>query len=91
LVRFVPNPEVTRHAIPSATPNDIIQSALDEISDHRHGSVRCIGDHAVPAIRKPFELNEVRTQRRRDIRLAVDGMNWIVFPAHHQSRTLDAT
>ena len=67
------------------------KSVLDEVSDHRHCAVRCIGDYAVTAIRKSFELNDVRTQRRRDIRLALDGMNWIVFPTQHQSRTLDAT
>jgi 2-iminobutanoate/2-iminopropanoate deaminase len=37
---------------------------LDEVSDHRHGTFRCIG---VAGNREPFELNEVRTQRRNDI------------------------
>ena len=31
----MPKPEVKRHAIPSATPNDIVQSVPDEISDRR--------------------------------------------------------
>jgi len=83
--QFVPQTEVT-----FAKLNDVVQSVLDETSDHRHGAFRCIRDYAVPAIRKPFELNELRWQRRRDVSLALDRMNRIVVPAHHQSGTLDA-
>ena len=43
-VRKVPQAEVKRHAITSATLNDIVQSLLDEVSDYRHGAFRCIRD-----------------------------------------------
>jgi len=44
--------------------NDIVQSVLDEVSDYRHGVQAHRG---LPAIRKPFELNELRRQRRNDV------------------------
>jgi hypothetical protein len=65
-VRKVPQTEVKRQAITSTTLNDIVQSLLNEVSDYRHGGAfRCFGD--LPAIRKPFELNEIRRQRRNDV------------------------
>jgi hypothetical protein len=64
-VRFVPQTDVKRQAITSTTLNDIVQSLLNEVSDYRHGAFRCFGD--LPAIRKPFELNEIRRQRRNDV------------------------
>jgi hypothetical protein len=39
------------------TANDIVQSLLDEVSDYRMARSAASG---LPAIRKPFELNEVR-------------------------------
>ncbi len=59
-----PQAEVKRHAITCTTLNDIVQSLLDEVSDDRHVAFRCIGDCRQ---RKPFELNEVRRQRRNDV------------------------
>ena len=53
-----------RYAITCTTLNDIVQSLLDEVSDFRHGVQVHRG---LPAIRKPFELNEVRKQRRHDV------------------------
>jgi hypothetical protein len=47
--------------------NDIVQSVLDEVSDYRHGVQAHRG---LPAIRKPFELNELRRQRRHDVALS---------------------
>jgi hypothetical protein len=44
--------------------NDIVQSVADEVSNYR----RHIQLHrGLPAIRKPFELNELRRQRRDDV------------------------
>jgi hypothetical protein len=64
-VRKVPQTEVKRQAITSTTLNDIVQSLLNEVSDYCHGAFKCFGD--LPAIRKPFELNEIRRQRRNDV------------------------
>ena len=54
-----PQAEVKRHAITCTTLNDIC----------RHGAFSASG---LPAIRKPFELNEVRRPRRNDV--AVSGL-----------------
>jgi hypothetical protein len=61
----VPQAEVKRHAITCATLNDIVQSLLD-------AAMARSGASGLPAIRKPFELNEVRRQRRNDV--AVSGL-----------------
>jgi hypothetical protein len=53
-------------------------------------ALRGIGDHRVPAIRKPFEPHQMLRQCRRDIRLALDWVNGIVLATEHQGRTLDA-
>ena len=63
---------------------------LEEVPDYRHGLFRCIGDHRVSAIRKSFELHEMRRQRGCDIRLAFDRVDRIVFAAEHEDRTPDA-
>ena len=63
---------------------------LDEVPNHRHGAFRGVGDHGVPAIRKPFKPNEMRGQCGCDIRLALDRMNRIVLATEHEGRTLDA-
>lgn len=66
------------------------ESSLDEVSDHRPSEFRCIGHYGMPAIGKPFELNQMRRKRRRDVRLALDRMHRIVLTAEHQGRTLNA-
>jgi hypothetical protein len=81
---------VRRHAITFTTLNVLVRSVLNELSDHRHGAFRGIGDYGVPAIRKSFELNEVPRQRRCDISLALNRVYRIVLPTQHQSRTPDA-
>ena len=53
-----------RYAITCTTLNDIVQSLLDEVSDFRHGVQVHRG---LPAIRKPFELDQVLRQRRHDV------------------------
>jgi hypothetical protein len=63
---------------------------LDEISDYRHRAFGCIGDYGVPAVRKSFELNEVRRQSRCNIGLALDRMHRIVLAAQHEGRALNA-
>src|ERR1700693_2207602 len=50
-----------------------------------------IGDHRVPAIRKPLELYEMRRQCRGDIRPALYRVYRVIFAAHNEVRTLDAT
>ena len=44
LQHYLPQTEVKRQAITSTTLNDIVQSLLDEVSDYRHCTFRCIGD-----------------------------------------------
>src|ERR1700736_3999104 len=63
---------------------------LDEVADHRHGALGRVGDHGVPAIRKPLELDEMRRQRGCDISLALDRVDRIVFTTKHKGPALDA-
>jgi hypothetical protein len=51
-------------------------SVDDEVSDHRHGTLRCIGEHAVPTPRKPLETNQMRREGHGDIHLTFDGGQW---------------
>jgi hypothetical protein len=44
--------------------NDIVQSVVDEVSKYRR---RVQMHRGLPAIRKPFELNELRRQRRDEV------------------------
>ena len=53
--------------------------ALDEVADDGYGALRGIGDHRVPAIRKPFEPHQILRQCGRDIRLALDWVNGVVL------------
>jgi hypothetical protein len=62
--KVCPQAEVEWHAITSTTLNDIVQSVVDEVSNYCHGTS---GASGLPAIRKPFELNELRRQRRNDV------------------------
>jgi hypothetical protein len=64
-VSFAPQAEVKRHAITSTTLNDTVQSLLGEVSDYRYDAFMV--HRGLPAIRKPFELNEVWRQRRNDV------------------------
>jgi hypothetical protein len=44
--------------------NDIVQSVLDEVSN----TAMALQVHwGLPAVKKPFELNELRRQRRNDV------------------------
>jgi hypothetical protein len=40
--------------------DDQALATFDKIPDHRHGAFGCIRNHGVAAIRKPFELDEMR-------------------------------
>src|ERR1700737_2774693 len=62
----------------------------DEVPDHRDGAFRRIGDHGVPAIRKSFELHEMRRDRRRNVSLAFYRYHRIVLTSEHEGRALDA-
>ena len=44
----------------------------------------------MPAICKPFEADEMRRERRRDIRLALNRVYRVILAAEHEGRTLDA-
>jgi hypothetical protein len=59
-----PQAEVKWHAITSTMLNDIVQSVVDAVSNYCHGAS---GTSGLPAIRKPFELNELRRQRRNEV------------------------
>src|ERR1700694_1310621 len=63
---------------------------LDEVPDHRHRAFGGVGDYGVPAIGKSLELHQMRRERCRNIRLALDRVNRIVLSAEHEGRTLDA-
>jgi hypothetical protein len=65
-------------------------SMRDEVPDHRDGAFRRIRDHGVPAIRKSFELHEMRRERRRNVRLTFDRYHRIVLASEHEGRALDA-
>src|SRR5207244_11732421 len=55
--------EVKWHAITSTMLNDIVQSVVDEITAMtRSGASGIAGE-----IRRPFELNKLRRQRRNDV------------------------
>ncbi len=38
----------------------------DEVQDHRHGTLRCIGEHPVPTPREPLETNQMRRERQAE-------------------------
>jgi hypothetical protein len=42
----------------------VVQPVLDEVSGYRHGAIQV--HRGLPAIREPFELNELRRQCRND-------------------------
>ena len=47
-------------------------------------------DHAMPAIGKPFEANEMVRERCRDIGLTFDGMHRIILSSKYQGWALNA-
>ena len=52
----------------STVLNDIVQSVVDEVSNYCRGASGALG--GLPAIKKPFELNELRRQRRNDVAMS---------------------
>jgi hypothetical protein len=68
-----------------------ITSWAPELNDHRDGWFGALGTNRVPAIRKSLELYEMRRQCRGDIRLALYRVYRVIFAAHNEGRTLDAT
>ena len=53
----------------------------DEVPDHGHGALGCIDEHGVPTPRKALEPDQMRRQRRGDIRLALDRRHGVFLPA----------